>query len=437
MADKTVPNLTSSLSSPAVGDLTHVVDISDTTDSSAGTSKKATLQVLSDFFETLILTGAKIKTALGISVLSGSNTGDETTSTIKTKLGAATAASDGYATSTQITKLDGIATGATANSKATGAEVNTGTDDVKFVTPKSLADSVLKNYPQGFLINGKIVPSVTSNNLTVAIKGMDGNDPSATNPVYVRIGNTVRAITEATSVTANAGTNWGNAGSAELATREIDYFVYLIWEVGATTKMRIGFSRIPFAKVVGDFGAGVTNEKTITSNMIYANAADECELIGRFAATLSAGAGYTWSVPTFTNKNLVQRPIYETRWLSYGVVLAGSVTNPTTIDKTGTYRLGGNAMLQVEIITSSITNAGSGNYSWSLPFSQISNSGYAMGNGWAVRQGVGIYLLYINPTISATTVGLVYQVDNTTVSHNNPAAWQSGDYINMILQYKI
>jgi hypothetical protein len=40
--------------------------------------------------------------------VTGTNTGDETTSTIKTKLGAATAASDGYATSTQITKLDGI-----------------------------------------------------------------------------------------------------------------------------------------------------------------------------------------------------------------------------------------------------------------------------------------------------------------------------------------
>ena len=35
-----------------------------------------------------------------------------------------------------------------------------------------------------------------------------------------------------------------------------------------------------------------------------------------FGATLSAGAGYTWSVPTFTVNNLIQRPIYETKELS-------------------------------------------------------------------------------------------------------------------------
>src|SRR5664279_3626204 len=47
-------------------------------------------------------------------------------------MAAATASVNGYATSTQITKLEGIAAGATANAKATGAELDTGTDDVKF-----------------------------------------------------------------------------------------------------------------------------------------------------------------------------------------------------------------------------------------------------------------------------------------------------------------
>ena len=53
-----------------------------------------------------------------VSNTSNTNTGDETTSTIKTKLGAATAIADGYATSTQITKLDGIAAGAEVNVNA-------------------------------------------------------------------------------------------------------------------------------------------------------------------------------------------------------------------------------------------------------------------------------------------------------------------------------
>lgn len=69
------------------------------------------------------------------------NSWDETQATIKTKLWAATASVDGYATSTQITKLDGIATWATANTKATWAEVDTWTDDAKFVTAKAIEDS--------------------------------------------------------------------------------------------------------------------------------------------------------------------------------------------------------------------------------------------------------------------------------------------------------
>ncbi len=79
--------------------------------------------------------------------------------------------------------------------------------------------------PQGFLVNGKIVPSVASNNLTVALKTLAGNNPSVSDPVFIRIGDTVRAITSALSVTKNAGTNWGNAGGAELATQEMNIVV--------------------------------------------------------------------------------------------------------------------------------------------------------------------------------------------------------------------
>ncbi len=51
--------------------------------------------------------------------------------------------------STEKTKLSGIATGATANTKATGAEIDTGTDDTKFATAKALKDAGIFN----FLIN--------------------------------------------------------------------------------------------------------------------------------------------------------------------------------------------------------------------------------------------------------------------------------------------
>ena len=44
-------------------------------------------------------------------------------------------------TATEQTKLAGIASGATANSKAAGSELDTGTDDAKFATAKALKDS--------------------------------------------------------------------------------------------------------------------------------------------------------------------------------------------------------------------------------------------------------------------------------------------------------
>jgi hypothetical protein len=138
------------------------------------------------------------------------------------------------------------------------------------------------------MLNGKIVPSVASNNLTVALKGLDGNDPSATNPIYVRIGDTVHSITSALSVTKNAGTNWFNAGSAELATKEIDYFVYLGYN--ATDGVVIGFSRIPYVTDYSQFSATSNNEKYCAiSTITNAASGDDYTVVGRFAATLSAG----------------------------------------------------------------------------------------------------------------------------------------------------
>lgn len=240
--------------------------------------------------------------------------------------------------------------------KATGAEIDSGSDDAKFATAKAIKDSknvpsvapstsgnvltsdgtdwtsaaaagssiltVAHYAPEGFLINGLIVPSVATDDLTVAIKGMDGNDPSAGNPVYCRIGGTVRTIVAALSVTLADGTNWFNAGSAELATVEIDYFVYLGYN--ATDGVVIGASRYPGASSYDDFSATTTGEKYCAiSDITTAAAADYYNVIGRFAATLSAGAGYTWTVPTFTAKNLIQRPIYETRWLTWSPTAVG------------------------------------------------------------------------------------------------------------------
>jgi hypothetical protein len=173
------------------------------------------------------------------------------------------------------------------------------------------------------LINGKIVPTVASNNLTVAIKTLTDTDPTATNPVGIWIGNNLRWITSSLSIAANAGTNWFNSGSAELATKEIDYFAYIGYN--ATDGITLGYARIPYAKLYSDFNTTTTNEKYARiSTITNAAAGDNYVNIGRFAATLSATASFNWSVPTFSNANLIQEPIYETRWRVWAPTVSGS-----------------------------------------------------------------------------------------------------------------
>jgi hypothetical protein len=209
-------------------------------------------------------------------------------------------------------------------------------DHTQTLTNKTIGTTnfISFNSPEGYLINGKIVPSVADDDLTVALKGLDGNDPSATNPVYCRIGDTVHAITAALSVTKADGTNWFNAGTAiatGLATKEIDYFVYLGYN--ATDGVVIGFARIPYATDYSQFSATTDNEKYCAiSTITNAASGDAYTVIGRFAATLSAGAGYTWTVPTFTSINLIQRPIFETRTLIYlpTYTCSGSMTFTST-----------------------------------------------------------------------------------------------------------
>jgi len=172
------------------------------------------------------------------------------------------------------------------------------------------------NTPQGYLINGKLSITVSSNNITVALKGLDGNNPSATNPVYIRIGDTVRTVSAALSVTKNAGTNWFGSGGSMFATLEQDYFVYLGYN--ATDGVVIGFARIPWATQYSEFSTTSTNENYCAiSTITNAASTDYYEVVGRFGAILSATASFNWSVPAFTAINLIQRPIYETRTLSY------------------------------------------------------------------------------------------------------------------------
>lgn len=204
------------------------------------------------------------------------------------------------------------------------------------------------NTPAG-MINGKIVPSVSSNNLTVAIKTRAGTDPSNTDPVFVTIGGVRRAITAALSVTINAAANSFDMGSARLATKEQDLFTYLGWRSASSTVF-VAISRTPYGGVYSQFSAVATNDKYLAYSGSAPASTDELSNIGRFAATLSAGGGYTWTIPTYNANNLKHHPIYETRPLSWAFDSAEiTVGNGTTT--IGQYVIKGNRLAFYFIFT--------------------------------------------------------------------------------------
>jgi hypothetical protein len=91
------------------------------------------------------------------------------------------------------------------------------------VTSAALADST-----QGFaLINGTVTATPTANALVIAIKALDGTDPSASNPVLCVFRNTpitsgsyvVRSITAATSLTISSGSTLGTTSGVESTIR--------------------------------------------------------------------------------------------------------------------------------------------------------------------------------------------------------------------------
>lgn len=278
-------------------------------------------------------------------------------------------------------------TSGTINDSGVGTKVkaNTGVPDNDIV--------------EGQMVNGKISVTVSSNDLVVALKTTAGNDPSASEPVFVRINGVTRSVTAALSKTLADGTNWFNAGSSELATKEIDYFAYLGYN--ATDGVVLGYSRYPGAKQYGDFSATTTNEKYCAiSTITNASSTDYYEVIGRFAAILSAGAGYTWTVPTFTAINLIQRPIYETRWMSWSPqhTASGSMTISGGTVSYAKYKLREN-ILSVNAVLNNATLATSADvaiYS-SLPFVIVST---------------GTGLLTVNNNVQTSGVG---RADNTNL----------------------
>ncbi len=257
-------------------------------------------------------------------------------------LGVATATSINGATITSGT-LNGSVTGTNTGDNATNsnyttlattlATANSWSAVQTFTSPLITNWAINFNAPEGFMVNGKIVPSVASGNLTLTLTGTSAT-LSATNPCYVMIGGVTRTITADIVVTANSGTLYLNAWSAELATKEIDYFPYCQWNT-TTSAVNLLASRLPYAGTMADFNNSNTNEKWAIGIINY-NSTNAVVNIWRFAATLSAGAGYTWSIPA--TSVIINSPIYETRWLDIVPTLTWTGTTAPSGVPTAKYK---------------------------------------------------------------------------------------------------
>ena len=180
-----------------------------------------------------------------------------------------------------------------------------------------------------------IAPSISSWNLTVALKNYLWQNPSITTPVKVQIWDTVRTITSALSLSIGSWSNLLNLWSSELATKEVDLFTYLFWYTTRTwwPAVWLAVSRISYSNIWSDFTNSPTAEKGIlwTSDWInFPASTDNFVNIGRFSAILSSGAWYTWSTPS-AGFQVINSPIFNTKRLEINWVITwfSSVDNQT------------------------------------------------------------------------------------------------------------
>lgn len=111
---------------------------------------------------------------------------------------------DGRATATGDWTMGGYKIGGLGDAAADADAVTRSFGDARYLLKAQLG--------AGFAVNASLANSVGSSELTVALKGADGNDPSASNPVLLPFRSatagtgtiTVRTVTAATSITINS-----------------------------------------------------------------------------------------------------------------------------------------------------------------------------------------------------------------------------------------
>lgn len=317
--------------------------------------------------------------------------------------------------------------------------------EARYIMPSTLKDftaegSSSSSTPTPDTTEYKLSVTVSASDLIVAIKDKDGNNPSAGSPVKLKIGDTIRTLSTSLSVTLVDGTNWFSFGSADKATVEQDLFIYLGYN--ATDGITIGVSAIPYASKYGDFSTTATNETYCKiSTITTAASTDPYIVIGRCAATLSAGTGYTWTVPTFDNDNLKHVEIHETRKLTFTAqptnLTIGNGTMETYYQRIGRVTKG-----KIRVVFGSTTSIG-GNVSFGMPtthkHSPTGTTYFAVGSIAMVDSGVALYMgeIVINAgSFEVRAIGAAGTYANWAyMTSTVPHTWGSTDILEIDFEY--
>ncbi len=247
------------------------------------------------------LSGATFTGAIAATNLSGSNTGDESAATIKTKLGAATASTDGYLTSVNWATFNGklaptgngsSLTGMTAGQVGLGSVDNT-SDAAKPVSTAQQTALDLKANLAGAIFTGAISATNLSGTNTGDQTNITGNAGTVTNGVYT------------------TGTYANPAWITSLATGKID----LSTVTAAITPMQVALSTAVYTSGNQTISGIKTFSSTITGD------------ISGNAATVTTNANLTGVVTSVGNATSIGAGAITNAMLFNGAVASLSGTN--------------------------------------------------------------------------------------------------------------
>jgi hypothetical protein len=207
----------------------------------------------------------------------------------------------------------------------------------------------------------KIVPTVAASTLTVSIKHIDGSDPSASNPLFFRVGDVEYSLTSAVAFNLGGGSvNWFSMNTVGVAGNDTDFFLYAIGETGASAGLKFGIARVPFATRMGDLRSTTTSQRYIAGNWANYNTSDPVVLLGRFNATMNTSLNWTSA-----GSIVVNYPVYDTRWMSWNPSVTGFSTFSVGNNH---YQVVGENVLWIARISGT---SNSTQFTFSLPFAPI------------------------------------------------------------------